>query len=84
MRGLRVKPHKGFIHYYKPRGVQPRRYYCKLLLHSVGIGGNRLCQAIGQLKGIGIFFNARRAVLCADTENIRYEIKVFNSAHKIV
>ena len=82
--GFRIKSHKGFIHKYELGFVYQSRNDGKLLLHSVGIGGNGHGKTVGQLKGVGIFCYAFVSFPAADTENIGDEIQKFNTGHIFV
>ena len=54
--------------------MEPRGDNGQLLLHPVGIGGNRLGQILRQLKARGVICNARLPRRRADAENIRNKV----------
>ena len=84
MRRLGVKAHKGFVHDDELRLMQPRGDDGQLLLHAVGIGGDRLGQILRQLEGVGVFSDALLPLPRSDAEDIGHEVQVLDARHKVV
>ena len=56
----------------------------KLLLHSVGISGNRLCQISTQFKGVCQFRNSLLSDRGGHPKNITCKVQELNAGHKSV
>ena len=64
--------------------MQPRGDDGQLLLHAVGIGGDRLGQILRQLEGVGVFSDALLPLPRSDAEDIGHEVQVLDARHKVV
>ncbi len=84
VRGLRVETDERLIHENELRLVQPGRDDRELLLHAVGIGGDRLREIVRQLKLRGPAADTFGALVRAHAENVGDEIEVLDAAHKVV
>jgi len=82
--GRRVEAHERLVHDDELRLVQQRRDDGQLLLHAVGVAGDRLGEIARQIEGVGVLFDARLAVGLGDAEYVRDEIEIFDAGKKFV
>ena len=56
----------------------------QLLLHTVRVAANSVCQGISDAQAVGQRCNALDAVLRRNAENVTDVIEVLNAAHELV
>ena len=84
MGGGGIQPHEGLIQDEQPRTAEEGRDEGQLLPHPVGVAAHRGAQVAGELEGVPVLLDVRRALFRRDVVQVSDEVEVVDALHKLV